>query len=360
MKLGFLGYLGFSGLLGFWHGRFFGLFFLFLLFLLDVFPKKGKGLFRIGILVVLTLFMTLGNVLDFYPAELLSDISGLAILLFWALIMLFPAGRNIIDEEALSKLCDPLTHEDLAPGDADGSPCLKNMATGKIYPVIKNIPQFSDPDSIGGLNKKYLSLYNGFSFFYDLCEKLIYIIFFGGEGRKRKMFLKDLDIKPGNLVLETSIGTGGNIHYLPKGAIYHGMDISMGMLRMCLKNLGRWGRKAYIVQGEAEFLPYKDNTFDTVFHFGGINFFNDKKKALEEMIRVAKPGAKLLISDETEQVAEGMKSVPFNINEFYENKGLDIIKTPVDIIPETMQNIKSRLFAEDTLYSITFNKPGKN
>ena len=48
-----------------------------------------------------------------------------------------------------------------------------------------------------------------------------------------------------------------------------------------------------------EALPYKDNSFDSVFHVGGINFFNDKKAAIEEMIRVAKPNTKITIVDET-------------------------------------------------------------
>lgn len=33
--------------------------------------------------------------------------------------------------------------------------------------------------------------------------------------------------------------------------------------------------------------------FDTVFHVGGINFFNDRARAISEMIRVARPGTKL-------------------------------------------------------------------
>ena len=49
----------------------------------------------------------------------------------------------------------------------------------------------------------------------------------------------------------------------------------------------------------AEDLPFADNSFDIVYHIGGINFFNDKAKAMQEMLRVAKPGTKLLIADET-------------------------------------------------------------
>jgi len=53
-------------------------------------------------------------------------------------------------------------------------------------------------------------------------------------------------------------------------------------------------------------LPFADNTFDIVFHNGGINFFNDKALAMNEMLRVAKPGSKLLIADETADFMESL------------------------------------------------------
>ena len=44
--------------------------------------------------------------------------------------------------------------------------------------------------------------------------------------------------------------------------------------------------------------------FDVVFHMGGINFFNDKAQALQEMVRVAKPETKFVIVGETEQITK--------------------------------------------------------
>ena len=55
-----------------------------------------------------------------------------------------------------------------------------------------------------------------------------------------------------------------------------------------------------------EELPFADNTFDIVFHNGGINFFNDKALAISEMLRVAKAGNKLLIADETADFMESL------------------------------------------------------
>ena len=53
-----------------------------------------------------------------------------------------------------------------------------------------------------------------------------------------------------------------------------------------------------LVHCNAEDLPFADNMFDVVFHVGGINFFSDQQKAINEMLRVAKPSTKIMIADE--------------------------------------------------------------
>lgn len=47
-----------------------------------------------------------------------------------------------------------------------------------------------------------------------------------------------------------------------------------------------------------------DNGFDIVSHVGSINFFYDKALGVKEMLRVAKKGSKLLITDETSDYIE--------------------------------------------------------
>ncbi len=108
-----------------------------------------------------------------------------------------------------------------------------------------------------------------------------------------------LEVKPGDSVLETSVGTGRNFKYLPRGVKLSGLDLSPEMLANCQVNLRRWGMDADLFLGNAETLPFVDDSFDVVFHVGGINFFNDRAKAIREMIRVARPGSLLLIAAHT-------------------------------------------------------------
>ena len=51
--------------------------------------------------------------------------------------------------------------------------------------------------------------------------------------------------------------------------------------------------------GNGSYLPFADGTFDSVFHFGGINTFSERKKALAELTRVVKVGGKVVIGDES-------------------------------------------------------------
>lgn len=105
-------------------------------------------------------------------------------------------------------------------------------------------------------------------------------------------------------MLETSIGAGANIPALRCDTVYYGVDISMWMLKACQKYHLVKPYDLTLIHANAEALPFKDETFDVIFHFGGINFFNDPAQAIREMIRVAKPGAFLMIGDETEEHVE--------------------------------------------------------
>jgi len=169
---------------------------------------------------------------------------------------------------------------------------------------------------------------------------------------------EDIEVKEGYKVLETSIGTARNMKYLPEKAFYYGLDISMGMLMKCRKNMTRWKREIELFQGNAEFLPFKEETFDSVFHVGGINFFNDRKRAIEEMIRVAKPGAKIAIADEMEKtIVKQYEKMPI-AKKYYNLSKIDKSRlvAPVDLVPVDMKDIKVKEILK-RFYILTFRKP---
>jgi len=149
---------------------------------------------------------------------------------------------------------------------------------------------------VSGDNQKYMKMYDWMSFFYDFGEKWIGKLKYGND------LPQGIDLKTIDLV---------------------GADISMGMLKRCKK---QWQKKTNLtlVQCPAEELPFADNMFDIVFHNGGINFFNDKALAMSEMLRVAKPGSKLLIADETADFVETQYKKSVFSKSYFEGKTVDL------------------------------------
>jgi len=93
-----------------------------------------------------------------------------------------------------------------------------------------------------------------------------------------------------------------------------------------------------------------------VFHVGGISFFNDKGKAIREMIRVARPGSLLLISDETEEYArQTYEKIPYT-SSFYKNRETQVT-IPIDLVPPEMEEIRLEMIKGGLFYAITFRKP---
>ncbi len=221
--------------------------------------------------------------------------------------------------------------------------------TGVKYPVYKDIICFPDNISLTGNNKNYQKMYDRFALFYDFFTQVYARLKNGNEKNRLMQYLSLLDIKNNDKVIEISIGTGRNIKYLNRGAEFYGVDISLEMLKKCQKKMKRLNREITLIQAEAEFLPIKDGLFDIVFSAGGFNFFNDPGKAVIEMLRIAKSGTKILITDETEKLR-----LKYSKNEFYK---ANPIKNPVDYLPDFCRNIEYKEICDGDLYVLTFQKP---
>lgn len=225
----------------------------------------------------------------------------------------------------------------------------------KEFQIINGIKSFIRSDEIDGDNKKYQKMYDKIAPFYHFSNKIYFWLKFGGEAKYRNQFLSELEIKEGDKVLEVSCGTGDNFPFLPKNVELHGLDISMGMLKSCQRHLKKWGLDAFLYHASGEELPFDDATFDVVYHVGGINFFNNKKQAIQEMIRVAKKGTKIVIVDETEKLAKGTyEKIPLVGSSF---KNRDTINIPIDLIPEGMQDIQVKEVCDGLMYCLSFRIP---
>ncbi|MGP0065175.1 MAG: methyltransferase domain-containing protein [Isosphaeraceae bacterium] len=126
----------------------------------------------------------------------------------------------------------------------------------------------------------------------------------GGERRARNKVLRHLPQAPELDLLDVAIGDGVYLDWLPKGWRIAGVDISRSQLEACRRRAA--GRQVWLAQCEAEALPMADRQFDAVLSIGAFNYFNDPEGSLREMVRVAKPGAPIVISDELPNLTDRM------------------------------------------------------
>ena len=232
---------------------------------------------------------------------------------------------------------------------------LVNPKTGRRYALREGIPLFGE--SVTGQNRKYQQLYDRIARGYDIGDLLgRFYIWLRRTRNPREDLIAELALPPSGRVLEVSIGTGLNLLHMPTAIEVFGLDLSWGMLAKCRRNLAKWKRPAELFQGEGENLPFKDDSFDAVLHAGGINFFNDKSRAMREMVRVAKPGAKIVISDETEEAVKGVYEKNPLIKRYYNHRDQPV-RCPIDEVPPGMLDVRATELLFGKLYCLSFRKP---
>ncbi|MGC3960471.1 MAG: bifunctional demethylmenaquinone methyltransferase/2-methoxy-6-polyprenyl-1,4-benzoquinol methylase UbiE [Verrucomicrobiota bacterium] len=121
-----------------------------------------------------------------------------------------------------------------------------------------------------------------------------------GLHRRWKRRLAQLaEVQPGDRALDLCCGTGDISFALAKcGATVTGLDFSKEMLAVAEKrNSSSVVRNPQFQQGDAQKLPFADKTFDIVTVGYGLRNLASWGAGLAEMVRVAKPGARLLVLD---------------------------------------------------------------
>lgn len=121
-----------------------------------------------------------------------------------------------------------------------------------------------------------------------------------GLHRRWKRRLAQLaQVRPGDQALDLCCGTGDIAFALAKcGATVTGLDFSAEMLAVAeRRNPQSAVRNPQFQQGDAQKLPFADKTFDVITVGYGLRNLASWGAGLAEMVRVAKPGARLLVLD---------------------------------------------------------------
>ncbi len=264
--------------------------------------------------------------------------------------------------ETLELLACPACHGRLTLEDPGADPIrtgtLRCASCARDYAVEAGIPRFIQPARLEGLNRRFSRVYDWFSWGYRAFSKVAFAYIGMKEETARREVTGRLEPRGGK-VLEVSIGPGVNLPYLvgrPDVDGLYGLDISLGQLQRCQSYVRRKGWEVELFLGNGEQLPFRDDSFESVFHIGGINFFNDKKAAITEMIRVAKPEARILICDETER---GARAYERFLPSFKRTVGIqrEAVVAPVDLVPPEMRDVQVLDVWKGWVYCLEFRKP---
>ena len=174
-------------------------------------------------------------------------------------------------------------------------------ADGKFYPVKNGVLSIAYPEVLGAHDASMNKLYRWLAPLYDLNERIGGRLLCGVDmvaGRRRIVEL--LGLRPGMRLLEVSPGPGVFQPFLRHDLREEGrivaLDLSMPMLRQCQTRSGRLD--VHLVHGNASCLPFADESFDALFHFGGVNLFSEPAKALAEFVRVVRRDGAVSYGDE--------------------------------------------------------------
>lgn len=169
------------------------------------------------------------------------------------------------------------------------------------------------PDDNSDLSKKkqVAEMFNRIAFRYDFLNRFLS----GGiDMRWRRKAIAELQQLQAKQVLDVATGTGDFAILSYK--ILHpdkvtGIDISTGMLELGRKKVEQLhlSESISLLTGDSETINFSDNSFDAVTVAFGVRNFENLEKGLKEMLRVLKPGGKLVVLEFSKPSTLGIKSL---------------------------------------------------
>ena len=166
-------------------------------------------------------------------------------------------------------------------------------------------------DSELGKKQQVAAMFDRIAFRYDFLNRFLS----GGIDIywRRRAIRKLMDLQP-RQILDVATGTGDMAimmtKYLAPEKIM-GIDISRGMLDVGRQKIARQNLNGRIElrEGDSENIQLPDNSFDAITVAFGVRNFENLEKGLREMLRVLKPGGRLVILEFSHPKMFGVKQL---------------------------------------------------
>lgn len=173
---------------------------------------------------------------------------------------------------------------------------------------MSTVKPYSDSD----LSKKQQveQMFDNISPKYDLLNRVLSM---GIDVSWRKKVVKSVKASSPQTILDIATGTGDLAIQMAKStdAKITGFDLSAGMLEVGRKKVKEEGfeNRIEMIQGDAENMPFADNSFDCITVAFGIRNFENLEKGLNDIYRVLKPGGKFIILEFSQPESFPMKQL---------------------------------------------------
>jgi len=106
--------------------------------------------------------------------------------------------------------------------------------------------------------------------------------------------LDRIGVRPGEDVLDVATGTGNvALRAAAAGANVVGLDLTPELFATAWRRMDEWGVEVDWVEGDAEELPFDDESFDAVLSVFGVQFAPRHQIVASELSRVTRPGGRI-------------------------------------------------------------------
>lgn len=240
----------------------------------------------------------------------------------------------------------------------DGKTLINSDSTEPLEFEIEDILDLVYPKELLEKDLKEQMAYNAAFERYDYGVSWVFETLNSDEDKTRRQIISKLNLKPGLKVLEIGAGTGKDstliVDQISPGGYAILSDLSAPMLNKAKEKLKlKKDVKIDYFIGNASYLPFEDNTFDVLFHFGGINTFAERKKAFQEFNRVVKVGGKVVVGDES--VAPWLRDQE-TYQELMDANDMFSENIPLEDLPKNIESVQLEWFFGGAFYVVSFMK----
>jgi demethylmenaquinone methyltransferase / 2-methoxy-6-polyprenyl-1,4-benzoquinol methylase len=166
-------------------------------------------------------------------------------------------------------------------------------------------------DSELGKKQQIAAMFDKIAFRYDFLNRFLS----GGiDIYWRRRAIRELASTSTKTILDVATGTADMAimmaRYLSVSHIT-GIDISTGMLDIGRQKITRlqMGEKISLQTGDSEAILFPDDNFDAVTVAFGVRNFENLEKGLREMLRVLKPGGRLVVLEFSQPKTPGVRHI---------------------------------------------------